>query len=689
MSKQGMKRLKKGLTLIFACIMLLANMNVFAAEGRGTDAFSNVSSKEYKYHFGVGDQGKLGVTLYNSGEAIDLSAYDLSVRGVEGAEGVTLSLLPQEDMTLPAANQYGEGTLTLPVSYAILADCKAPVITYVVDIFEKGNSTTPVYTTKETRIYPYSINGDVLNYNDQTRPSEYELKVETGEGIVFDGAIYSDGQWTEIYDEEGTPCRWFLKPGYPQAYLFEIQEGYQIAVAQLVPADAGTVSRVQGQPGTFKVDLHAPATLKVTSSKLDTQNWMNTVENYVLQMQLVDMTTGTTQGSHFFEGMASANDTAAITYYRNDYSAYRDEAGAETIPYDVFVKDAGKFFQNIPDLKTVNIPGLLVYDASKNAFLSPAGGFGEAPYVTEIVRADEYGQDAYAIRFKQSKKTLGEEVPDMNDPAQYTECTLAVKDNGQGEWVYLAYQKGWDYIPAIPEKPEEPEEPSNPMPDDSLVNPDKNEELSPEFIEKVTDAIEKAENGEQVVVRMNGATEVPVAVLESVKGKDVDVVLDMGTYAWTINGKKVTAEQLKSIDLGVVLNAEVIPEDVVNTVAEGKESIQISLAHDGEFGFEAELELYVGKEHAGKTVSLYYYNEKGKLEFVQKATVAEDGTVVFTFEHASDYLAVIEKKDNVSKEKEIPKTGDQIHVIPYVSMLALAAGIVVLRRKKRITELSA
>lgn len=55
MSKRGMKRLKKGLTLIFACIMLLANMNVFAAEERGTDAFSNVSSKEYKYHFGVGD----------------------------------------------------------------------------------------------------------------------------------------------------------------------------------------------------------------------------------------------------------------------------------------------------------------------------------------------------------------------------------------------------------------------------------------------------------------------------------------------------------------------------------------------------------------------------------------------------------------------------------------------------------
>ncbi len=74
-----------------------------------------------------------------------------------------------------------------------------------------------------------------------------------------------------------------------------------------------------------------------------------------------------------------------------------------------------------------------------------------------------------------------------------------------------------------------------------------------------------------------------------------------------------------------------------------KYSIQLSLAHEGEFGFTAVLFLNLGKENAGLTANLYYYNESsGELEFICADKVDEDGTVSLTFTHASDYVIVVD-----------------------------------------------
>lgn len=62
-----------------------------------------------------------------------------------------------------------------------------------------------------------------------------------------------------------------------------------------------------------------------------------------------------------------------------------------------------------------------------------------------------------------------------------------------------------------------------------------------------------------VEVDMGDATVVPVEILEAAKGSDIDVVLKMDGYSWTINGKDIKAANLKEINLEVELNANAIP----------------------------------------------------------------------------------------------------------------------------------
>lgn len=506
MNKNNRTGTKRIMALVFACALLLGNMNVLAAENdtevQATETQETETQKTemqeksgtltldsvgYKCRDEVGKKGdSWGAKLINIGtEDIDLSQYDLKARGLDAANGVEFELEPLYDPVLKGLDENGEGGVVfLSFSYTIPADCKEPVVKFVVDIFAKGDTTTPLYTTKENELYPYVISDGVLNHNDTSFPPEYELKVETDTGINFSpwgGPIYSDGEWTEIIEESSV--RWFLKSGYPQAFQVGIEdESYAPAVAELIPPEAGTVRRVQGQPGIFAVDLHAPATLKVSSAKLNTKNWMNTVEQYVANMQWIDLKKQSTQESHFFEETALADDVAVVTYCRGNYDAYADEAGNVVIPYAVFAKDAEKFFQNIPDLKAVKVENLISYDASKDAFVGTDAQFAEAPYTTVVEKVDEYGNNTYAIRFKLSKKTLTEGVSDMNDPQRYTECTLVVEDNGQGQWRYLTYVEGWDFTPNITEEPVEPQKPAEPEQDASLVNPNKDEEHASDYL---------------------------------------------------------------------------------------------------------------------------------------------------------------------------------------------------------------
>ncbi len=184
-------------------------------------------------------------------------------------------------------------------------------------------------------------------------------------------------------------------------------------------------------------------------------------------------------------------------------------------------------------------------------------------------------------------------------------------------------------------------------------------------VEAKVEEIQNAEAGTELVIDMKNsdkivATVVPVEILEAVKGKDVNVVLDMGRYSWTINGLDVVSSNLEDINLEVLLGTKAIDESVVNEVAGEDEAYQITLQHNGDFGFTASLKLNLGSENAGKFGNLYYYENGKKLVFMNAGLIDENGDVSLEFTHASDYLIVVGEErtaDTIISETEtVPST---------------------------------
>lgn len=169
------------------------------------------------------------------------------------------------------------------------------------------------------------------------------------------------------------------------------------------------------------------------------------------------------------------------------------------------------------------------------------------------------------------------------------------------------------------------------------------ERLTAEEITKIKEEIEKAETGATVKIDMKKATVVPKEVLEAIKGKPVDIVLDMGSYSWNIAGAEVNATGLKDIDLEVAIGTDKVPSALVSSIAEGKPATQLSLTHNGDFGFRADLTLNLGSENSGSYGNLYYYDSSGKLIFRNAGQIGSDGSTTLSFSHASDYVAVVDK----------------------------------------------
>ena len=161
--------------------------------------------------------------------------------------------------------------------------------------------------------------------------------------------------------------------------------------------------------------------------------------------------------------------------------------------------------------------------------------------------------------------------------------------------------------------------------------------------------LEQSAPGSTVTVDMNGTTEVPAEVFEAVAGKDVTLELDMGGgVKWEINGKDIPTDlDFTDLDLGVSLNTSDIPVDVINMVTGEKSTVQLSLAHDGEFGFTLTLTAPVGTENKGLWANLYHYNTtKKQMLFETSAQVDSSGNVALKFTHASEYAIVLDESSH-------------------------------------------
>ena len=220
--------------------------------------------------------------------------------------------------------------------------------------------------------------------------------------------------------------------------------------------------------------------------------------------------------------------------------------------------------------------------------------------------------------------------------------------------------------------------------------------------------LEDTKAGDTVTVAMNGTTVVPKDVIDSIKGKDTTLVLDMGNgLSWKIFGKDIT-DAAGDIDFGVTVGADAgksIPVDVINNVTGERYSINLTLAYDGELGFKATLTVNMESKNAGLYANLFYYNEQtGELEFICAGQIDSDGNVELVFTHASDYTIVVDTRvmsdngqaDNKADETiPAPKTcystskyawNNTIIIIIGICIILIVFGAVFYVRKKSGSE---
>lgn len=168
----------------------------------------------------------------------------------------------------------------------------------------------------------------------------------------------------------------------------------------------------------------------------------------------------------------------------------------------------------------------------------------------------------------------------------------------------------------------------------------------PTVSEETIDTIADAQPGETVTVDLSsGSTKLDKEVFETLAGKDVTLVIELGDgLSWTVNGTDIPEDaSLTDIDLGVTMNSDGIPVDVVNAITGEHGSVQMTLAHDGAFGFTMTLTTPLGAENAGYWANLYYFNEStNKMTFETAAKINSDGTASLSFSHASQYAIVID-----------------------------------------------
>ncbi|MDE7302486.1 MAG: Ig-like domain-containing protein [Oscillospiraceae bacterium] len=206
--------------------------------------------------------------------------------------------------------------------------------------------------------------------------------------------------------------------------------------------------------------------------------------------------------------------------------------------------------------------------------------------------------------------------------------------------------------------------------------------------EAVAAEITAASDGDKLVVDMNGATKVPSTVFKAIKGKDIDLVLNLNSsIKWTINGLSVTSTS--AIDFDVTKNTKHIPNEVVDK-AEGSHKRQISLDHNGSFGCNAVMSYDVGTQYNGLYANLFYYNRKAKeLELIDCSPIS-GGKANFVFTHASDYLITISDEplgdyEDVSSAAGIASDNSGVNSIAFCSVLAvitLAFGFVIYKKRR-------
>ena len=201
---------------------------------------------------------------------------------------------------------------------------------------------------------------------------------------------------------------------------------------------------------------------------------------------------------------------------------------------------------------------------------------------------------------------------------------------------------------------------------------------TPSVSEQTIDKIEAAKDGSTVKITLRtGQTKLDKEVFEELAGRDVTLEISLSNgVTWTVNGQDIPENaDLTDLDMGVSLNTSTIPVNLINSVTGEAGTVQLTLKHNGEFGFTMTLTAPVGVKNAGLWANLYHYDEDaGKMVYQTAALVDEDGNVALPFDHASQYALVLDSKSHDLPFTDLAANAWYTDAVAYVYRHDLMAG---------------
>ena len=279
--------------------------------------------------------------------------------------------------------------------------------------------------------------------------------------------------------------------------------------------------------------------------------------------------------------------------------------------------------QNLMNKPKDNYPQLRAFDA-------------DTPQVYKVAFMND--SEEHDAKYANSGMTVGS--PTTNPTKEgYTFAGWFTESSGGSQWNFstavtknMTLYAQWTAVEEPTPTPTPDPTPSGPSTGDSTGWDD------------IRDELENTAKGDEITIDMGDETKVPAEIFESLAGKDVEISFDLGDIQWSVNGADIpTDTDFTDLDLGVNLDTHGIPVNVINTITGEVGTVQITLAHNGEFGFTMTLTAPLGVENSGYWANLYHYDEDAdQLTFETAAEIDADGSVSLPMSHASQYAIVID-----------------------------------------------
>lgn len=165
------------------------------------------------------------------------------------------------------------------------------------------------------------------------------------------------------------------------------------------------------------------------------------------------------------------------------------------------------------------------------------------------------------------------------------------------------------------------------------------------YVQQVFKAIADMKDGDKATFDMEQETEkiLPAQTIETMKGKKIQVVLDLGDYQWQINSQNIANEESRDLNLEIKQDQGMIPGEMLAGITpNGTSCVELNLTHNGKFGLTAGITYNVGEEFKDNVATLYYYNEaNSKMDKLDNMIVDRNGNIDISLEHASSYAVVL------------------------------------------------